>query len=82
MKKFAYVYSLRIPKSLEGKYLFAQFMFLYAFYSKLITHSSFKDTKCSCCYVFNEFLLVCEIILFCLRGSELFFFVFGLVSLS
>ena len=61
---------------------FFQSTYLYVFFKKATVVYWFMENKSSCRNVFNLFLLFCEIFFSGLRGCELFFIVFGLISLS
>ena len=66
----------------SGFVFFVLSTFRLAFLIKVTPHYSSKEAKSISRYVFYQFLLFCERFLSCLRGSELFFIVFGLLAVS
>ena len=57
-EKFAFAYSIRTPESLEDGFSFIEKGYQYSFNLKATVFFSFKDTKSTCCYIFNEFFIV------------------------
>ena len=60
-------------------YLFVQLTYVNAFQFKVTIHFSFKFPNLPAAKTLQTFLIFCERFLFCLRGSELVFIVFGLL---